>query len=481
MSEEVESGRELRLVLGFLVVFLLFNILTATSYPIPNVDEAMIAEPAINFLHGQGFHVRFSEILVVYPFLLVPWFELFGTSLRSLRSAGIVCTTAALLLLWSAVRRLDIVSRASSRLLLLLLLATEYGMIFAYRSGRYDGFGALLMAAILWAMSIEGRSGRLFSLCILCLILPWAGPQYMPLLFVAGVVLVILFRWRYWQEIAVSYLSSALGTAIFLAGVYACGRLSTFLAFTKSQQRSAGFISSLIRQGKLVHHNYIPKDLSFPFLFAAAIVLFVSLRQQKRVTSRSAVVWGIMFAAIFTGVLLAVAKFPTYYSYMIVIPVAVSVCSGLSVCDSVKAKRIVIAFCILSALAGAGLNLMAYESDREDHDYSRIQQFVSQSIHSDDIVYVEPVAYETTRDRARDAYFPNPDFEITELMTQQQKDSVTVVLVRSDWGGDITRALGGSWHETGENLAPAAQSIFDDRNLGFLTARFSGLRVYRRS
>ena len=188
-----------------------------------------------------------------------------------------------------------------------------------------------------------------------------------------------------------------------------------------------------------------------------------------------------MFAAIFTGVLLAVAKFPTYYSYMIVIPVAVSVCSGLSVCDSVKAKRIVIAFCILSALAGAGLNLMAYESDREDHDYSRIQQFVSQSIHSDDIVYVEPVAYETTRDRARDAYFPNPDFEITELMTQQQKDSVTVVLVRSDWGGDITRALGGSWHETGENLAPAAQSIFDDRNLGFLTARFSGLRVYRRS
>ncbi len=49
-------------------------------------------------------------------------------------------------------------SGASWRLFLLLLLTTEYGMIFAYRAGRYDGFGALLMALVLWTMSIKVRS-----------------------------------------------------------------------------------------------------------------------------------------------------------------------------------------------------------------------------------------------------------------------------------------------------------------------------------
>ncbi len=66
---------ECQLVLVLLFLFLSFNVITATSYPFPNVDEAMIAEPAINFLRGIGFRIRFSEIVVLYPFLLVPWLK----------------------------------------------------------------------------------------------------------------------------------------------------------------------------------------------------------------------------------------------------------------------------------------------------------------------------------------------------------------------------------------------------------------------
>ena len=62
--------RELWLTVFLLGLFLAFNVVTARAYPFPNVDECMIAEPAINFIHGKGFEVRFSEILAMYSFLL---------------------------------------------------------------------------------------------------------------------------------------------------------------------------------------------------------------------------------------------------------------------------------------------------------------------------------------------------------------------------------------------------------------------------
>ena len=120
----------------------------------------------------------------------------------------------------------------------------------------------------------------------------------------------------------------------FLATLSATGRLSRYLEFVGLQKRSTEFFSALFERGQLVHHNYIPKDWSVPFLFAGAIVLFVSLRHQKRAIWRSALSYGILFTILLSGFLLLFAKFPTYYSYMIVVPLAVSICSGLSMCEA---------------------------------------------------------------------------------------------------------------------------------------------------
>jgi hypothetical protein len=481
MSRWSEEYYEVYCAYLFIIAFLLFNVLTATSYPYPNTDEAMIAEPAINFVHGLGFQVRFSEIVVMYPFLLVGWFRLFGSSLRSIRSADIICMTASLLVLWSAVKRLGIVSSWRWRLFLLPLLATEYGMIFAYRSGRYDGFGALLMAGILWVMSIKDKRTRIASLSGICLFSPWAGPQFLPLIFVAGVVLLIVFGWRYWPEIAASYVSIVCGGVIFLAALFECGRLSRFLEFLRIAQRSSGFFHALISQGKFNHGNYIPKDFSFPFLFAAGVLLFMTLRRDRRVTYRSPICYGLLLAVCLTSVLLLVAKFPTYYSYMIVIPVAVAVCSGLSLSEPGTGRKIALLLCCMSFVFGAVANMVAYVSARHDHNYGRIQKFVNQSVYPDDIVYTEPMAYEAVRARVRDAYFPNPDLEIIPLMSQQQKKAFDVVLIRREWASDVTKALGGTWQDTGQGLAPADPPFLGSTNLGFLSWKFGGLHVYRRT
>lgn len=480
MNRSFDYYYEVHLACLFVIAFLVFNVLTATFYPYPNTDEAMIAEPAINFVHGQGFQVRFSEIVVMYPFLLVAWFKLFGSSLRSIRSADIICMTVSLLLLWSAVKRLEIVSSWRWRLFLLPLLATEYGMIFAYRSGRYDGFGALLMAGILWVMSIKEKRTRVASLSGICLFVPWAGPQFLPLIFIAGILLLMIFGWRYWREIAASYFSIVIGGVIFLAVLFECGRLASFLKFIRIAQRSSGFFHALISQGKFSHSNYIPKDFSFPFLFAAGVLLFMTLRRDRRVTYRSSIFYGLLFAVCLTSVLLLVAKFPTYYSYMIVVPVAVAVCSGLSLSEPGTGRNIALLLCSVSFVFGAVANVVAYVSARHDHNYGRIQNFVNQSVYPDDIVYTEPMAYEAVRARARDAYFPNPDLEIIPLMSQQQKEAIDVVLIRREWAPDVTKALGGTWEDTGRDLAPADTPFFGSTNLGFLAWKFVGLHVYRR-
>src|SRR5271156_5903505 len=119
MDEKVQRVREAWVVSLFLLVFLIFNIVTATSYPFPHLDESVQAEPAINYIHGQGFGIRFDEILGMYSSLLVPWMKLFGVSLRSIRSADIVSMTAAFLVLWSAVKRLQIIPLPLWRVFLL--------------------------------------------------------------------------------------------------------------------------------------------------------------------------------------------------------------------------------------------------------------------------------------------------------------------------------------------------------------------------
>jgi len=480
MDEKVQRLREVWVVSLFLLVFFIFNVFTATSYPFPHLDECLQAEPAINYIHGQGFGIRFDEILGMYSFLLVPWMKLFGSSLQSIRSADIFSMTAALLVLWSAVKRLQVIPVASWRLFLLILLATEYGMIVVYRNGRYDGFGALLMAVVFWLMSIKGKRTRLFCLFAVCLFVPWAGLQFMPVLFTAGAFLFLVFRWRFWMEIAVSFLASVIGAAAFFIVAAANGRLSTLLKFVSVQRIGVSIISNWIHHGQLILYNYIPADFSLPFVFAAAALLFVHLLRQKKITLHSGIFLGILFDVLLSIMMLTVAKLPTYYSYMIVIPIAVAVCSGLALCEPGKLRNAALILCALSAAAGAGLHAAAYIGNHQDRDYSRLEQFVDETVHVDDVAYVDTRGYLAVRQRARDAYFPEAEERIIPLMSQQQKDSITVLLIPSSELEYTINGLGGQWKETGQMIGPTGRNIFGNRRLGLVTFRPIDLTVYRR-
>jgi hypothetical protein len=135
--------------------------------------------------------------------------------------------------------------------------------------------------------------------------------------------------------------------------------------------------------------------------------------------------------------------------------------------------------------AGAGLDTLAYAHNRRDHNYARLESFVDQSVRADDIAYVEDQAYLAARQRARDAYYPidvpGPfNGNIFPLMSQEQKESITVLIVRPTSADDAIKSFGGSWFETGQELVPTGHGIFGNRNLGLVTQTLDDLRVFRR-
>ena len=117
----------------------------------------------------------------------------------------------------------------------------------------------------------------------------------------------------------------------------------------------------------------------------------------------------------------------------------------------------------------------------QDRHYSHLEQFVDQTVHAEDIAYVDTTGYLAVRQRARDAYFPEAEGPIIPLMSQQQKDAITVLLhtfvgIRNPQ----SNGLGGHWHETGEKIAPTGRNIFGNRRMGLVTFRPINLTVYRR-
>ncbi len=395
-----------------------------------------------------------------------------------MRTLEITCVTAAFFILWSAVRRLRLVEKPIARVMMLLLLSTEFGVIVAYRTGRYDGMGFLILASTLWAMSITSTSNGIVFLFVLYLFVPWVGLQYLPLKFTIALVTVLLFQLRYWKEIAVSFVASGIGGLAFLAGLWFSGRLPGFMKLVHVQRR--GFISNLFH-GRFDHHNAIPADYSLLFVFVAAVVLLAACRQPEFYRAYLTLRYAVIFTLCLAIVLISTSKFPTYYIYMVAIPLLIGICSGLSVCKNSRSRIAAATLCALSSIVGVGTHLIAYSVDHQDRDFRQVVLFVDQTIRPDDVVFSDEASYLAVVGPARQAYMPLADWDIIELMSDEQKNSVNVLLVRQDWLNKAIREFGGQWSATGQELVPSGHILLDGKEaLGFLSIPDNHLMVFRR-
>ena len=318
---------EAALLMALCLAFLAVNLTTATRYPTPWVDEVQFTDPAAHLALGRGFTSTvwiaqtstefWAGNAPLYSVLLSGWIRLFGLSPLAVRSFNYFLTVSLAILLWLWMVRGTVVRSPAWRLVVVALVFCGHGLMFSFRMGRYDVLGMLMavLAALAWPSSLW----PLFGAAVL---MPLAGLQLIPGSLVFLFVLLLFQRRRAFRPAIVVISGVLCGVAILYVLYRANGVWEGFRAST----RAVGVIGhSLPAKLAGLPHIYVADKSCF--LLAAAAILLACVVGNKRALS-GPLGFGLTLMVVLPAALQVAGKFPTYYNWMVYLPLAIGVASA---------------------------------------------------------------------------------------------------------------------------------------------------------
>ncbi|MBK8598546.1 MAG: hypothetical protein IPN83_23820 [Holophagales bacterium] len=480
------ASRERVLLLLLVGAVLGANLLTAARYPAVWVDEIQFADPAVNFVLGNGFtssvwvkqgaHETFAGNAPLYPVLLAGWLSVFGVSATAVRSLNYVLVSLLSVLVHTLLSRSERVRSAWLRLGAAALVLTAHGMTFSYRMGRYDTLGMvwLAVAALLWDAPRSG--GRLAGLFAVGLLLAPTGLQLVPAtILLCG--LAVLFRPREDAPRAASLLAGLVGGVVLLRVVL--GAIGTWDAF-RASTGAVGVIGKSILGKILDLPRVYSADKSLVLLALAALLLLVPTRKAVLAAPRSSLLlFGVATLAVVPSALQVAAKFPLYYSWMAFLPLLAGVTATLGAGGVPRpARAAALALLVAAAAVGLPLRLAAVTSAWDARDPARLENELGARLASDDVVVGDFKGYYVVKARSN-AFYGLPYLGI---MTPSEKESVTALVLKPEAAETVMRIVGGTWAAEGADLA--AGSVFPEPGLFRFARELRDenypLRIYRR-
>jgi hypothetical protein len=342
---------------------------------------------------------------------------------------------------WFAAIRTMLIPSATYRIYLVLLLLLGYSLSFPYRTGRIEPL-LMLLSAMLWLIfTIENRALRLFLLAAATLLFAPAG-LHLVVFTAAFVCLVVVYlRRKVLTEavvIGVALLLSMTGLFTFyaLAGVW-----KNAIAAVIPHITTGGF-GALLTGTALIRSNKLPKDPSLVILLAVLLPMTAIKMRRRQLRCNSMLSFGVAVSVTIPMVLLMTAKFPTYYSWMVFVPVAVCVCSAL--CE-IKAGRL--ATCMLRVglvtvcIAGLPLQLLAVTHDWQDRNPEAVANIVNAHVGQSDWVLCDYQVYFPVKMRAHKVFLP--DYVVQ--MTYQEKKKINLLIGSKESLIRWSSELGGQW------------------------------------
>jgi len=246
------------------------------------------------------------------------------------------------------------------------------------------------------------------------------------------------------------------------------------------QPHSTGaFIRSLL-SGLIRHSNLLPKDFSLvPMFCGAMIMVWVLHRKEGKNCLHSPVFVSCVIALSVSIALILSGKFPTYYSWMVYLPLTGGVCHAIGASGrGTWVRRIGIVACVLCGSIGVSLHALNLLGCWSDRAYSHVGELVSQSASPGEHVYAEYAAYYALHPLTRYAYYP----EYVSAMTDGEKSALDVLVIYPRNFAYVTEKVGGLWEPTGQRFTPGSDGFFGSRwELGYLSVPNYGLAVYRRA
>ncbi len=335
-----ESSLVRKLFVLLAAVWLVLNLITLTGYPAVWVDETLFSDPSVHLALGKGFvsSVWYNQpswdfwagYTPLYSFALAGWLKAFGISEITVRSFGLLLSTASLFMLWLLLKR---VGDDSLRLTIILAVAVCEPVAFLERAGRQDSICLFLLAAtalVFAEKTWRWRSALLWMLGALSL--P-AALQYTAYILVLGALVHFWFK-PFSKRDLLLWVTGAASGSLVLAAIYSAHHvLKMFIEVTFLSQHSS--IGRLLQRIVLGHgpepfsFSYIStawvRDFATPVLILGSSVAWFLARRQN---DRSASQWSSFALACSVLIPLAIqllGQYPIYYTYMGAVPATVAV------------------------------------------------------------------------------------------------------------------------------------------------------------
>lgn len=452
------------------LIFLL-NVFTIRLFPLVWQDEVMFTEPAANFArHGYlfsraWFFDRDTDVWAgnapLYTILLAPWMKIFGFTPESARSFGLLLGSLGIAAWSAAMIRVGVLRSIAALVMLLSALFFDYGVALNLRSGRYDGLGILVFGLMALTLTAPRSRAKLLALVTLgALVVPSGLHLVIPL--VVGSFSAVVVSGRRWLSSVIAVgVGCFIGCSIFALALWNLGALEHFMYSANKLSKFSG--------------GGIPKD---PSLLLIGIAAILNLCSAIRLKERNEVIYVFAIYVILSAcALLALKRFPTYYSWIIVLPLVPMALFEIE--RRAKPIQVCVRLLILGSTAlGLPLQVGAAMSG-EGRDFNDVNRFVAKYVHTNDVALVSPVGWYATWPVAAKTYTTEYDAE-HKFMTVAEKESISVLVIENNLFPLWRSQLGGNWRKVGDLSDPPKKIPFVSERFGSKLLWRYDIAVYRR-
>jgi hypothetical protein len=451
-----------------------FDLVTYNFYPAVWCDEVLFSEPAIHRVQHGSFTTTVWEFqpgntfpvvnCPLYSLALVPWLSVTGTSLLAVRSFNFSLMALATFLIWLISWRFGLVNISKARISLLVLLHFGYGMSYAFRCSRPDILGLDCLLTLLLSFKIRQNHARHPLLFALAAVAVWIGLQVALFACLASATGWVFFRRPRLRELVFMTAGLVVGACSLFVFLKFKGVLSYFLPivvgfmgkhYAHSVHVTPG--AALLKIIRVTSTCYLA-DFTTVLLVPGIIAALLTGRKRFRPSTIFLMLYCLFLIFAVPAVFNVVGHFGFYYSYMLFIPGVIAIfaaCSELFVLPATELQRwlkpLVVAVMIAGTLVGLPLRLAITLFTSRLFPRAEIQRYVHSSIAPKDVVFSDYGPFFEVKNAAAIVYAPYYSSALVGTpipghdFTPQEKESISVLVIRPQQAGNLTNFFGGRW------------------------------------
>jgi hypothetical protein len=318
---------------------------------------------------------------------------------------------------------------------------------------------------------------KYISLFIISVLVPWAGLQFIPFLFLLICILFLFDRNEFLKTAIATGSGSFLG-GVLLIGLYSYNNvLDDFLDSIVPHTGTGD--QTFLKLDQLVH--IYGQDYSYiALVFIVLAFYFYKITRKKGLGFLSTFKYCFIIAVICPVFLHFSGKYPLYYTWMAYVPLCVGFLGELSRHNLEKFQQILVGITILCISAiGLPARTAVTAIQWEQRSYETVNELVSKSIISTDTVLTSYQGYYAAKNNSSEVLLPTLIFNSYTRIDSSEAvnfNSINKIIAEPGQLKKFKNKFNGNWRKIEET----EKMIKSNSIFGIKLAKPYSLKVYKR-